>query len=131
MKALDEIKMELIRINTNTRPGPNLFDFIKGKTTNFYFKDIKTKDINKISPRYYLRFNVVDKPGVLAKLSKILGDNNISIAAVQQKEINKDVVPVIFITHQANEENLMKSIKEINILDIVKEDTVIIRIEDI
>jgi len=109
----------------------DVIDIAKGKSDSFYFRDIKTKDINKISSRYYLRYNVVDKPGVLAKITKILGNNNISIAAVEQKEINKDIVPVIMTTHQAIEENLMKAVKEINKLDVVKEDTVVIRIEDI
>ncbi len=109
----------------------DIIDIAKGKKDNFYFKDIKTKDINKITSRYYLRYNVVDKPGVLAKITKILGDNNISIAAVEQKEINKEIVPVIMTTHKAIEENMMKAVKEINNLDVVKEDTVVIRIEDI
>ena len=73
----------------------------------------------------------MDKPGVLARITKVLGDNNISIAAVEQKEINKDVVPVIMTTHEAVEEGMMKAIKEINKLDVVKEDTIVIRIEDI
>ena len=47
------------------------------------------------------------------------------------KEVNKDIVPVIVITHEAIEENVSKAIKEIDQLDVAKEDTVIIRIEDI
>jgi len=109
----------------------DVIDIAKGKNDQFYFKDIKTKDINKISSRYYLRYNVADKPGVLAKIATILADNDISIAAVQQKEINKDIVPVIMTTHEAQEESMMKAVKEINQLDVVKEDTVVIRIEDI
>lgn len=109
----------------------DVIDIAKGKKDNFYLKDVKIKDISRISSRYYLKYTVSDKPGVLAMVSKILGDNNISIAAVQQKEINKDVVPVILTTHKSVEENLMRAVKEINKLDVVKEDTVIIRIEDI
>lgn len=109
----------------------NVIDIAKETDNIFYFKDIKTKDINKITSRYYLRYNVIDKPGVLAKITKILGDNNISIAAVEQKEINKEIVPLIMTTHEAIEENMMKAIEEINRLDVVKEDTVVIRIEDI
>lgn len=109
----------------------DVIDIAKGKEDNFFFNEIKIKDINKISSRYYLRYNVIDKPGVLAKISKILGDNNISIAGVEQKEINKEIVPLIMTTHDAIEENMMKAIKEINKLDVVKEDTVVIRIEDI
>ena len=63
-------------------------------------------------------------------MAKILGDNHISIAAVHQKEIDKDVVPLVIITHESVEENVMNAAKEINMLDIVKEKITIIRIED-
>jgi len=85
----------------------DVIDIAKGAQSNFYFENVKIKNIDKIKSRYYLRYNVVDKPGVLAKVARILGDNNISIAGVQQKEINKDVVPVVVITHEATEENLI------------------------
>ncbi len=109
----------------------DVIDIAKEKKDNFYFEDINIKDINKVTSRYYLRCTVTEKPGVLASITKILGDNNISIAAVEQKEINKDIVPVIMTTHEAIEENLMKAIEEVNKLDVVKKDTVIIRIEDL
>lgn len=109
----------------------DVIDIAKGKKDNFYLKDVKIKDINKISSRYYLRYTVIDKPGVLARIARILGNNNISIAAVEQKEINKEVVPLIMTTHKAVEENMMKAISEINKLDVVKEETVVIRIENI
>lgn len=109
----------------------DVIDIAKGKKDNFYFNDIKIKEISKVSTRYYLKHTVLDKPGVLAKIAKILGDNNISIAAVQQKEIEKSVVPVILLTHKAIEENLMKAIKEIDALDVTKEPTVVIRVEDL
>jgi len=96
-----------------------------------HFENIKISDIGEIKTRYYLRFNVTDKPGVFAKIAKILGDNNISIAAVSQKEINKEVVPVIIITHESLEKNLINAVKECNKLDIIKQETVIIRIEDL
>ena len=95
-----------------------------------YFNNYLLKNIDKVVSRYYFRFMVVDKPGVLAKIAAVLGKNNISIAAVSQKEENKAVVPVIITTHDALERNMAKAIKEINKLDIVKEETVVVRIED-
>ncbi len=108
----------------------DVIDIAKGKQDNFYFKDVKMKDIKSIKTRYYLRFNVIDKPGVLAKITKVLGDNGISIAAVEQKEINKEVVPIVMTTHEEVEDDMMKAVNEINKLDVVKENTVVIRIED-
>jgi len=96
-----------------------------------HFEDIKISDIGEIKTRYYLRFNVAEKSGVFAKIAKILGDNNISIAAVSQKEINKETVPIIMITHMSLEKNLINAIKECNDLDVTKQDAVIIRIEDL
>ncbi len=109
----------------------DVIDIAKGKNDIFFFEDKSVKDSDKISSRYYLRLQVVDKPGVLARISTVLGDNDISIAAVQQKEINKDVVPIIMTTHKAVEENLNKALDDIKKLDIVKEDAIVIRIEDL
>ncbi len=109
----------------------DIIDIAKGKRMDHSFRHARTKDIKKIISRYYLRAQVVDRPGVLAKISKILGDNDISIAGVQQKEANKKIVPLIMTTHDAMEENMIKAVKEINRQDFVKEKTVVIRIEDI
>ena len=109
----------------------DIIDIAKGKKDVFYFEEAKIKDINKIRSRYYLRYQALDKPGVLAKIATILGKNKISIAGVQQKEINKDIVPLVMITHEAFEEDLMKAVKEINSLDIIKEHAIVIRIENI
>ncbi len=84
----------------------------------------------KISSRYYLRFHTLDKPGVLSKISKILGDNNISLRSVLQKETGQKIVPIVMLTHEANEENIQKAIKKIKALDIVKTPVKIIRIEN-
>src|SRR3989344_5673253 len=94
-----------------------------------YFNNYQLKNIDEVVSRYYFRFMVVDKPGVLAKISAILGKNNISIAGVSQKEENKQIVPLVITTHDALEKNVKKAVKEINELDIVKEKTVLIRIE--
>jgi len=109
----------------------DVIDIAKGKNDVFSFDDAKIKDSNEISSRYYLRLQVVDKPGVLAKISKVLGDNKISIAGVQQKEVDKEIVPLIMTTHEAVEEDLNNALKEIKKLDIVKEDAIVIRIEDL
>jgi len=109
----------------------DVIDIAKGKAQDFYFEDSKVKDQSKISSRYYLRLQVVDKPGVLAKISKVLGDNKISIAGVQQKEVDKEIVPLIMTTHEAVEADLNKALAELNKLDIIKDKPIVIRIEDL
>lgn len=95
-----------------------------------YFNDIPVKDINDTESRYYLRYHAVDKPGVLAKITEILGKNNISISGVWQKEENKEIVPLVMTTHKAVEKNIRRAVEEINKLDIIRGKTVVIRIED-
>ncbi len=88
----------------------------------------------QVSCRYYVRFTVVDRPGVLAKISGILGRNKISIASVQQTErarAGTNTVPLILITHEALEEKMKKAISEIARLDVVKKEPVVIRIVDL
>ncbi|MCM8832619.1 MAG: homoserine dehydrogenase [Candidatus Omnitrophica bacterium] len=88
------------------------------------------KPFQEIETNYYFRFTAIDKPGVLAKISKILGNNNISISSVIQKQDNPEkAVPIIMLTHKAKEKNVNKAIKKINQLDVIKKPTVIIRIE--
>jgi len=78
-----------------------------------------------------MRFSVVDSPGVLAKISDILGRNGISIAQVIQKEEKKNnIVPVIMMTHEAVWENIGKALGRIDRLGIVKRKTVLIRVEE-
>jgi len=94
-------------------------------------KGIKIKNIADVRSRYYLRFSVVDSPGVLAKISNILGRHNISIAQVIQKEERrKNVVPVVMMTHEAVEKNVQHALSLIDRLKIVKAKTVLIRVED-
>ncbi len=95
-------------------------------------EDIKICSIENIKSKYYIRFNVVDKAGVLAKISGVLGKNNISIESVIQKSRHSHLkVPVVIMTYEAIEENFIKAIKKIDSMkDIVKEKTVFYRVLD-
>ncbi len=87
--------------------------------------------------RYYLRFSVPDRPGVLASISRVLADFNISIAAVLQKEmvceiagVKGPIVPLVILTHKAYEEDVQKALKEIENLPVVVGKPVLIRVEE-
>lgn len=84
-----------------------------------------------IESRYYIRLNVVDKPGVVSAVSKILGDNDISISSILQREGKLSNVSLLIITHSSREGNLNKSISEIEQLDCIKDKVIRMRIEDI
>ncbi len=93
--------------------------------------DINLSPMDNIETKYYFRFSAVDRPGVLSKISGILGDNNISIATVIQKARHEEgSVPVVMTTYNAKEKNVRKALKIIDKLDIVLDKTIIVRIED-
>jgi homoserine dehydrogenase len=94
-------------------------------------EDIRILPMEDIYTKYYFRFSAVDRPGVLSKISGILGANDISIAAVIQKgrKIN-GAVPVVMTTHESMEKNVRKALKDIDQLDVVQGKTVKIRVED-
>lgn len=92
----------------------------------------RLRKISEIESRYYIRFMAIDKPGVLAKISGLLGKSGISIASVTQKERKKQkVVPVVMITHEVKEKDLRKALDNIDQLPIVKEKAVAIRMEEV
>jgi len=94
-------------------------------------QEMKVKDINDISTRYYLRFSAQDQPGVLSKISGILGKYGISISSVIQKGRQiMGAVPIFMLTHEAKEVNVRKALKEIDALPVTAGKPVIIRIEN-
>ncbi len=102
---------------------------VAGRIT--FRKDVRRiKKIDEVKTRYYMRFSAIDKPGVLARISGILGKHNISIASVTQKERkHANVVPIVMMTHEALELDMAKALKEINALSSIKKKTVRVRIE--
>ncbi len=81
------------------------------------------------STRYYVRIMAEDKPGVLAKVSSIFAENNISISSVLQLEEKSDnFVPVIMMTHMAKEKNMAEACRKIEKLDCIRDKVIIIRV---
>ena len=64
--------------------------------------------------KYYLRITINDKAGVLARLSKILGDSGISIHTVLQKDTNIELknAELVVMTHKAQEKIMLEAIKK-------------------
>jgi homoserine dehydrogenase len=87
-------------------------------------------DIREITCRYFLRFTVIDRYGVLAKICGIMGKYRISIASIVQPERrNGNTVPMIMMTHQANEGAMRKALGEIDRLDVIKKKSRFLRVE--
>jgi homoserine dehydrogenase len=87
--------------------------------------------MEEIKTRYYLRMNVVDQPGVLAQISKVLGDHAISIASVIQKEVDssKQTAEIVVMTHPAVEKSMRNALQDTEQLSVVREISNFIRVE--
>lgn len=92
---------------------------------------ITIQPIEELNTAYYFRFSALDKPGVLSKISGILGEHQISIHSVIQKgrEINGSV-PVVMLTHEAQESNVIKALSMMDQLDVLTDKTMMIRVEE-
>jgi homoserine dehydrogenase len=88
---------------------------------------------SEITAKYYLRFQAEDTPGVLGQIARSLGGNNISIESVIQKGRQTDGgdVPVVIMTHEAKEKDLMSALEEIDKFPAIKCKSVFIRIEEL
>jgi homoserine dehydrogenase len=89
--------------------------------------------MNDVETSYYLRMRVIDKPGVLADVTRILADSKISIDAMVQKEPGKGEkrVDIVMLTHQALEKNVNQAIARIEKLSTVVGAVTRIRLEEL
>jgi len=88
------------------------------------------RPMDELESEYYLRFMAVDRPGVLAGISGVLGAHEISIASVIQKGRGEKTVPLVLRTHVAREAALKRALGEIDRLPIVEGESVFIRLEE-
>ena len=100
--------------------------------SNEHRKHLKPVLKADIRSRYYLRFTVSDKTGVLSGISGTLGKHGVSIAGVYQPEHTFDDgkgATILILTHKAREGNVEKALKEIGRKPYVRAKTVLLRIE--
>lgn len=87
--------------------------------------------MDEVETAYYLRMQAIDKPGVLAEVTRILGAAGISIEAILQKEPlpGAEHVPIIFLTQRVKEKNMNAAIEQIEELDVINGKIMRIRME--
>lgn len=91
---------------------------------------LRIRPMEEIRSFYYLRFMALDKPGVLSRISGVLGKYNISISSMIQKGRKIDeAVPVVMMTHKALERDVRQALAEIDRFPDVSDRTVLIRVE--
>ena len=93
--------------------------------------DVPILPMEQVETAYYLRMLAIDRPGVLAEVTRILGELEISIEAIVQKEPAPGVkeVPVILLTHRISERQINTAIERIEALSNIKGSIVRIRLE--
>ena len=95
-------------------------------------EDVRIRPIAELETKYYLRLIVADRPGVFARIARVLGDADISIASVIQKETD-DVArraEIVLMTHRARESSMQDAIRLLTDLDVVNEVGNMVRVEE-
>ncbi len=95
--------------------------------------DIAILPMDEVVTSYYLRMRVVDRPGVLADITRILADRSVSIDAMVQKEPSEgeELVDIIMLTHETREKHINAAIAAIEALPVVSGKVTRIRLEEL
>jgi homoserine dehydrogenase len=93
---------------------------------------ISVASIDDLQSKYYMRLSVTDRPGVLAQIAQYLGDGNISIASVIQKDADPEnqTAELVIITHPAREASVQEAVRNVLELSVVQEVNNLLRIEE-
>jgi len=104
---------------------------MKGHIPSTQLMTKSIRPIAELETKYYLRLSIADRPGVLAQIAKILGDHDISIASVIQKEADNltQTAEIVIMTHPAREMYMQQALSEIGNLPVVREICNLIRVE--
>lgn len=93
-------------------------------------RPLRMRPMEEITSLYYIRFMVLDRPGVLSKIAGVLGHYGISISSVlQQGRKEGQTVPVVIMTHMAKERDIQNALRDINPMPYISEPTTLIRVE--
>jgi homoserine dehydrogenase len=93
----------------------------------------RLRSMEELNTSYYIRLNVHDRPGVLARIATVLGSNQISIASVIQKDADEaqNSAELVITTHPAQEARMQRALLEVAALDVVREINTSIRVEPV
>jgi len=91
------------------------------------------KPMAEIETRYYVRMSIADHPGVLAQISRVFGDHMISISSAIQRETDSvtQAAEIVIMTHPAQERAMQQALSELAQLEVVREISNFIRVENI
>jgi homoserine dehydrogenase len=96
------------------------------------FEQKKVRTVDETISKFYIVLDVIDRPGVLAKIAQVFGKHGVSINSMIQKQTDiKEMAKLIFITHEAANKDLYKSVDELSGLDVVDRVANTIRVEEL
>lgn len=105
---------------------------LSGKEVNCLYPprdEKKLEVVGETECKYYIRLQVLDRPGVLGLITTVFGKYSISLASVVQRGKGEDVVPVVFTTHKTKREGLNRALEELKNYKEVDEIASILRVE--
>lgn len=93
---------------------------------------LAVEPMEELRTKYYLRLRAADQPGVMAQITRVLGDRAVSLASVIQKETGEDgsSAEIVVTTHTAREADVQDALQELARLDVVLAVDSLIRVED-
>jgi homoserine dehydrogenase len=124
MPTASSVVSDIIKVALNT--GSNT------SNTNLFWGGNKVRHMEEIVSKYYLRFPILDEPGVIGRIGTILGKYNVSITKVTASLIEKQKSEgnVEILTHESKERDICSALKEIDNLPVMRGKSMLIRIEE-
>jgi len=114
---------DIIDVARNLRAGAT------GRVACTCFEEKPVKPMEEGRTRYYLRVQVADRPGVLAAIAKVFGEEGVSLASVLQTDASGETAEIVWLTHPAQEGQMQRSLARIDKLPEVAEISSWIRAE--
>ncbi len=111
----------------------DIMEAASGKNCEYHLidsNDLNVIDAELSKSEFYMRLKAIDKPGVLAKISAVFGEKNISIHTVIQKDIRGNVAEIVIVTHQTTFKAIKDAVSKIENLDVVRSVDSVIRVEE-
>lgn len=106
-----------------------LFDCC-GRVRRNCYKKLRVKDISECESKFFIRMQAKDRPGVLANIAGVLGNNGVGISQVVQRSGNGDTAELVIITDRVAEKNFNDATEILGGMSVVKEISGVIRVYD-
>lgn len=100
-----------------------------GRLGTVYDRVKKIKAIDDVETSFFLRMVLEDRPGVLAQLTKSLGDHQVSLASVLQTNLQGGDAELVIVTHKVREGDLRAALKEIESMSVTRKIVTVLRVE--